>query len=165
LPAAERSELCDQLDRLSQVGLDPFAFGMWWTVRRNLRRLGQPPRRRDKLGHDPATFAGDAAVLVASLVWTGTPGEDARPCYEAAMEASPSFRALAPYPGRQPDMTQLDHALETLGGASFTLRREILDAATRAVSGDGRVTEEEAALMQVVALALDCPAPLSGVDR
>jgi Zn-dependent protease with chaperone function len=164
LPASERTDLCDQLDRLSQVGLDPFAFGMWWIVRRNLRRLDQPPRNRDKLGQDPGAFADDAAVLVASLVWTTSSGEDARRCYDAAMKASPTFGAIAPYPGGQPDMAQLDHALETLGGASFMLRREILDAATRAVSGDGRVTDEEAALMQVVALALDCPAPLPGAD-
>ena len=46
------------------------------------------------------------------------------------------------------------------GGTSFALRREVIAAASRAVVGDSKVTGPTAALVQVISVALDCPAPL-----
>jgi hypothetical protein len=55
---------------------------------------------------------------------------------------------------------ELDRALIHLGRASFGLRQQIIAAASAAVIKDQQITEDEAALMQLVSMALDCPAPL-----
>lgn len=160
LPADERRELLGALDRLSDSSLDAFTFGTWWIVRRHLQRTEHPTQTPGKLDPDPAPFAKDASILIASLIHIGSGSEDIPRLFEEAMTASPSFQPLCSYPESQPDVAQLDCALRNLGGASFALRKEVIDAATRGVIGDGVVTESEAALMQVASLALDCPAPL-----
>ena len=166
LPEGEREDLLRQLGRLGGEGaaLDAFDFGVWWIVRRDLSRLGRPPKPPGKLGADPATFAPDVAVLVASLAHVGAENGEAVRSFESAVAHSPSFGPLCRYPGQWPDVAQLDQALQNLGAASFALRKEIIASASRAVVGDGKVTASEAALMQVVSLALDCPAPLTEVS-
>lgn len=163
LPEGEREDLLRQLGRLGGEGaaLDAFDFGVWWIVRRDLGRLGCPPKPPGKLGSGPAAFAPDVAVLVASLAHVGAENDEAVRSFESAVAHSPSFGPLCRYPGQWPDVAQLDQALQNLGAASFALRKEIIDSASRAVVGDGKVTASEAALMQVVSLALDCPAPLT----
>ena len=162
LPEVDRHDLLRQLDLLGGSGaeLDAFDFGVWWVVRRHLSRLGQPAKPKGKLGNDPAAFAGDVSVLVASLAHAGADADQAVRFFESALAHSPSFGPLCRYPGAWPDVAQLDQALQNLGDASFALRKEVIDAATRAVVGDGQITGAEAALMQLVSLALDCPAPL-----
>ena len=164
LPEDEREDLLRQLGRLGGDGaaLDAFDFGVWWIVRRDLTRLGRAPKPPGKLGGDPAAFAPDVSVLVASLAHVGAENDEAVRSFESAVAHSPSFGPLCRYPGQWPDVAQLDQALQNLGAASFALRKEIIAAASRAVVGDGKVTASEAALMQVVSLALDCPAPLQG---
>lgn len=162
LPEVDRRDLLRQLDLMvgGAPGLDAFAFGIWWIVRRDLRRTESPASKRAKLIGDPAAFATDASILLASLAHVGGKDDEAARNFESAMAHSPSFGPLCRYPGHWPDVTELDGALQNLGNASFALRKEIIDAAARAVIGDNRVTDDEAALMQVVSLALDCPAPL-----
>lgn len=159
LSPGDRRALLARLDELSGAGLDAFAFGTWWIVRRHLQRLENPSHVPRRLVADPAPFAHDAAVLIASLVHIGT-GEGEEACFDQAMAASPAFQPLARYPGGQPDVVQLDAALQRLGGASFALRKELIAAATVAVTADRVVTGSEGALLRIVALALDCPAPL-----
>lgn len=162
LPDADRAGLLRRLDLLggTDAGLDAFDFCIWWIVRRNLKRIGQPVNTRTKLDGNPAVFAPDVTILLASLAHVGADGGEAADSFESAVAQSPSFAALCRHPGQWPDVAQLDQALQNLGDASFALRKEIIAAATRVVIGDGKVTESEAALMQLVSLALDCPAPL-----
>jgi Zn-dependent protease with chaperone function len=163
LSPEDRQALLARLDDLSGEGLDAFSFGLWWIVRRHLRRLVQPFSPQRRLAAAPAIFAPDVAVLIASLVHIGTaPGDEER-SFEQALAASPSFQPLSQYPGGQPDILQLDGALTHLGGASFALRREIIDAATVAVTADRVITSSEEALLRLVSLALDCPAPLPAI--
>ncbi len=162
LPNADRAGLLHQLDQLGdkETGLNVFDFGIWWIVRRNLNRSGQPMNTRTKLNDNPATFAPDVTILLASLAHVGADDGEAGDSFESAVAQSPSFATLCHPPEQSPAMAQLDEALQNLGHASFTLRREIIAAATHVVIGDGKITESEAALMQLVSLALDCPAPL-----
>jgi len=161
LSDADRAGLLRHLDLLGGADaiLDAFDFGIWWIVRRNLNRIGRPVDTRTKLDGDPATFAPDVAILLASLAHVGADAVS----FESAVAKSPSFATLCRHPEQSPDVAQLDQALQNLGNASFALRREIIAAATHAVTGDGKVTESEKALMQIVSLALDCPAPLPEV--
>lgn len=159
LPAGDRGALLGRLDDVAGSGLDAFSFGSWWILRRHLQRLENPSALPRTLGGNPAPFAGDAAVLIASLVHIGAGGDEENR-FDQAMAASPSFQPICRYPGGQPDVMQLDAALQHLGAATFALRKELIDAATVAVTADRVVTDAEAALLRVVAVALDCPAPL-----
>lgn len=163
MTAEERSTLLDRLDRMSRAsgGFDAFDFGVWWVVRRNLQRLDQSPKPKGKLNKDAADFIQDVTTLIASLAHIGADNEArAVRAFEAAMKESSSFGWRCSYPGKVPDIVRLDQALQHLGDASFALRQEIIAIAARAVTGDGKITDSEAALMQLVSLALDCPAPL-----
>lgn len=162
LPEVDRRDLLRQLDLMAggTTGLDAFEFGIWWIVRRDLRRADPGARRRTKLDRDPAAFAADASVLIASLAHAGGTNNEAARNFESAMAKSPSFGPLCRYPGHWPDVGELDVALQNLGRAAFGLRKEIIEAAARAVTGDNQITDDEAALMQLVSIALDCPAPL-----
>lgn len=164
LPEAERHDLLARLERVSQQGLDAFSFGVWWVLRRQLQRKDLPARAKGKLNSDPAAFAGDVATLIASLALVGGAGDEAARWFAEAIAGSPSFGPVCEYPPSPPDVARLEQALQHLGESSFALRKEVIAASTRAVVGDGKITPSEAALMQLVALALDCPAPLPDMD-
>lgn len=162
LDAAARLSLIAQLDLFIEGvhPLDAFEFGVCWVVRRDLRRSEKSPDRNLRFDDQPEDFARDVSVLIGSLIHVGDPGEDTAQHFARALQHSPAFAPLASYPGQWPDVTELDHALLHLGQASFGLRQQIIAAATFAVAADHQVTEDEAALMQLVSMALDCPAPL-----
>jgi Zn-dependent protease with chaperone function len=162
LDSEVRLSLIARLDLLLEGdhGLDAFQFGVCWIVRRDLRRSEKPPDRSLRLDDRPSDFAHSVSVLLASLVHVGHPEENAAGHFAEAIQHSPAFVSVARYPGQWPDVTELDRALIHLGGASFGLRHQIIDAATAAVIKDQQITEDEAALMQLVSMALDCPAPL-----
>lgn len=163
LPEEERHDLLDQLERVSQQGLDAFSFGVWWVLRRQLQRKDLPARPRERHNSDPAAFASDVSALVASLALVGGAGDEAALWFADALSGSPSFGPVCEYPPAPPDVNRLEQALQHLGESSFALRKEVIAAATRAVARDGKITPSEAALMQLVALALDCPAPLPDI--
>ena len=50
-------------------------------------------------------------------------------------------------------------ALDRLGRTNFEVRRAVLDAACFLVMADGKVVLDEAELLRVVAISLDCPMP------
>lgn len=162
LDPAARLSLIARLDLFIEGdrALDAFEFGVCWIVRRDLRRSEKSPDRSLRFDDRPADFARDVSVLIASLVHVGDPDEDAAQLFQRALQQSPAFAPLASYPGQWPDVTELDRALLHLGRASFGLRQQIIAAATATVIKDEEITEDEAALMQLVSMALDCPAPL-----
>jgi hypothetical protein len=61
-----------------------------------------------------------------------------------------------------PDYLRLEEALRLLGGASYALRKDVLEAAARLVMDDGKASPAENELMRLTAAALDCPSPLAG---
>lgn len=159
-----RAALLSRLDRLGDTGveLDAFDFGVWWIMRRNLRRLDQSPKPPGKLNDSAAAFAPDVTTLIASLARVGAKDDEAaRQSFTFALAESPSFRPLCHFPDVRPDTFWLDRSLQNLERAAFSLRKEILVAANRAITGDGQVTDAEDALLRVVSLALGCPAPLA----
>jgi hypothetical protein len=109
--------------------------------------------------------AGDAAVLLGALAHAGSPDdpEAAGRAFQVGARALgvpvPSARAGSQGGG---DVATLGHALDRLEAARYPAKEKVLDAAAHCVMADGKVTIEEADLLRLVAISLDCPLPPFG---
>jgi len=163
LSLLEGKERTDFLQRVRQVVLADgqitwFAFVTGWMVRRHL----EPPEQLRPI-EDPRRLAGAVGDLLGFLASIDAEGDVARTAFKRAVAGSEVFGSVAVYPEEgRPDYLRLEKALRLLGGASYALRKEVLEAAERLVSDDGRVSPAERELLRLTAAALDIPSALAG---
>jgi hypothetical protein len=113
----------------------------------------------------------DIIVLISALASVGHRGDAA--CAQAAFDAG--IRRIPELAARKPvfDFDQNDsyakvnRALGNLTAASFKIRESVIDASAHCTFADKTVTVEEAELLRVIALALQCPLPpfVSGMQE
>ena len=106
----------------------------------------------------------DILSLLAALAAAGTEDDAAALAALKAgcarvpgMETSGLPEALAAARAASPAV--VGPALDRLGRTNFEVRRAVLDAACFLVMADGKVVLDEAELLRVVAISLDCPMP------
>jgi hypothetical protein len=137
-----------------------FEFGLQWLVtHRLLRDRGRPPR----VAFTSLTpLAGDVAALLDKLARVGKPGDAAasRAAFEAGWNRLPD---IGPAPAFADEDTiawdRVSNALSRLSQASFAIRGAFIDAAAHTAFADELVTVNEADLLRILAVALDCPLP------
>jgi len=104
---------------------------------------------------------GDIAVLLSALAYLGGGDEEARA--RAYAEGVRELLAKSNDPALQqreaPSLRDVDEALNRLEQTEMTLRRRVLLACGQTVMSDGRISEEQAQLLRIIADALDCPVP------
>jgi hypothetical protein len=163
LSLLEGQERTDFLERVRQVVLADgqitwFAFVTGWMVRRHL----EPPEQLRPI-EDPRRLAGAVGDLLTFLASIDADGEEARAAFVRAAEGAEVLGPLLNYAeAGVPDYFRLEKALRLLGGAAFALRKEVLEAAERLVTDDGRVSPAERELLRLTAAALDIPSALAG---
>jgi Zn-dependent protease with chaperone function len=59
---------------------------------------------------------------------------------------------------------KLDHSLNILRTSAFAIRAQCLRAAVHCIQADGKLSPEEAELLRMLSLSLDCPAPPLGIQ-
>ena len=162
LSLLEGRERADFLQRVRRLVLADgqvtwFAFVAGWMVRRHL----EPPEHLRPIDR-PRQVAEATGVLLASLAVLDAGEEGAQAAFRRAVAGSEVFGGLVGYPEvTLPDYLRLEDALRRLGGATFALRKEVLEAAERLVSDDGQVSPAEREMLQLTAAALDIPSALA----
>jgi hypothetical protein len=135
-----------------------FAFVTGWMVRRHL----EPPGHLRPIDQ-PRQLAEAVGVLLAFLASTEVGPEEARAVFGRAVAGSGAFGSVVEYPEvPMPDYLHLEDALRLLGGATFALRKEVLEAAERLVADDGKFSPAEREVLRLAAAALDVPSALAG---
>ncbi|MDR0901308.1 MAG: M48 family metalloprotease [Opitutaceae bacterium] len=136
-----------------RVSLHEFA------LRHMARRHLQPP---DGLRAQPGGLARPIAVVLAALAHAGHPGSPvAGLAYRSGVEALPGVLAgklSGPCPAVPPPPEIMD-ALRKLDAAPPRLKEAALAAFARAIGHDGLLAPGEAALLRIITVALDRPAP------
>jgi len=138
-----------------------FEFALRWLLNHRLRRKG----RGRVIYKSMEKVAWNVAHLLAGLARAGNPADDAamESAFTLGMKAVPTRqggaiehafgdRALG-------SMADVGLALDRLSLASFKVRERVIDAAAHCALADGVVTVEEAELLRLVAVSLDCPLP------
>lgn len=158
LDVRERAEFLQNVRHLvvADGQITWFAFVTGWMVRRHL----EPPEHLHPIDN-PRRLSGAVSVLLAFLASMEAKEGDARQGFVRAASAPGAFAGLLTYPDApMPDYLRLEDALRLLGGATYALRKDVLEAAARVVMVDRKVSPAENELMRLTAAALDCPSPL-----
>ncbi|GAB6271812.1 MAG: M48 family metallopeptidase [Smithella sp.] len=105
----------------------------------------------------------DVVTLLGALAAAGHPthGEKAKNAFEAGMARIPELAARKPVFSFEENASyvNVNRALKNLTAASFKIKETVIDACAHCAFADQTVTFEEAELLRVVALALQCPLP------
>jgi Zn-dependent protease with chaperone function len=160
LDTRQRAEFLQRVRRLvlADGQITWFAFVTGWMVRRHL----EPPEQLHPIDN-PRRLAEPVSVLLGFLASMEAEGEGARVAFARAASGAGAFAGLLDFPEvPMPDYLRLEEALRLLGGASYALRKDVLEAAARLVMDDGKASPAENELMRLTAAALDCPSPLAG---
>jgi hypothetical protein len=160
LDTRQRAEFLQRVRRLvlADGQITWFAFVTGWMVRRHL----EPPEQLHPIDN-PRRLAEPVSVLLGFLASMEAEGEGARVAFARAAAGAGAFAGLLDFPEvPMPDYLRLEEALRLLGGASYALRKDVLEAAARLVMDDGKASPAENELMRLTAAALDCPSPLAG---
>ena len=160
LDARQRAEFLQRVRQLvlADGQITWFAFVTGWMVRRHL----EPPEQLHPIDN-PRRLAEAVSVLLGFLASMETEGEGARVAFARAASGAGAFAGLLDFPAvTMPDYLRLEEALRLLGGATYALRKDVLEAAARLVMDDRKVSPAENELMRLTAAALDCPSPLAG---
>jgi Zn-dependent protease with chaperone function len=135
-----------------------------YTLRRILKRTLDPVFTRTKPGgvrfRDINALTGPLTGLLTSLAYWGADNESqARISFDKGAARLGVRNPLVMAGMKDAGLDAVDRAIETLGEASPTIKRQVVAACTACVAADGRVTVEEGELLRAVADSLDCPIP------
>lgn len=136
-----------------------FEFALQRLLTRRLAR-----RRAPVVEAKGRASAGDILSLLATLAAAGTEDDrEALASLQAGCARVPGLPASR-LPGalaaaRKVSPATVGPALDRLGRANFDVRRTVLDAACFLVLADEHIALDEAELLRVVAISLDCPMP------
>jgi len=169
IPEQDYRRFADSVERLTVADekIDLFEYALYRMMSRHLAPAFAPsetaaPRKRRMESLLPA-----CARLLACLAAWGTYERMNREeaFAKAAAQLAPGTPMTMPA-GATRDVAVLDAALDEVAQSTVMLRRHILHACVTCVAADGRVSVEEATVLQAVADALDCPMPpiLPGVE-
>jgi hypothetical protein len=105
----------------------------------------------------------DVVTLLGALAAAGHPtdGEKAKNAFEAGMARIPELAARKPVFSFEENASyvNVNRALKNLTAASFKIKETVIDACAHCAFAEQTVTFQEAELLRVVALALQCPLP------
>lgn len=138
-----------------------FEFALRWLLNHRLRRKG----RGRVIYKSMERVAWNVAHLIAGLARAGKPGdrEALSQAFQGGMTRIPTRKSGAILHAFQNDqlgsLTDVGEALDRLSLASYPIRERVIDAAAHCALADEVVTIEEAELLRLVAVSLDCPIP------
>jgi Zn-dependent protease with chaperone function len=162
LTPENRQKFLAQIETLIAVDgrVTLFEFALQWVLQQRLRRTDRPPNVR----YGAAKKVRDEiAILVGAVAHGGNPqdGAAALAAFSAGLARVPDLAQDAPklFPKEMPRFERLGNALERLAMASFAVKQEVIDAAAHTAFADRTVTLEEAELLRMIAVSLDCPLP------
>jgi len=144
-----------------------FEFALQWLLTHRLRRKG----RGRVIYKSMERVAWNVAQLVASLARAGNPGdrEAMAHAFQEGMAKVKTRKSGAILHAFQDDrlgsLTDVGQALDRLSLSSYRIRERVIDAAAHCVLADQVVTTEEAELLRLVAISLDCPVPPFVADQ
>lgn len=163
LPDAERDRFLTRVEALVRADekLTLFEFAVQWMVVYRLGHAERPPGGPKYRRVGP--LLKDIALLLSAMAHAGNPGnpEAARRAFDLgrARIADPD-RVSLPFAKREDvQFKAVGRAFDRFSLATYEVRGKIIDACAHTALADRAVTVEEAELLRVVSLALDCPLP------
>lgn len=138
-----------------------FEFTLRWIVGHRLGREGRPPGppRFRSLGPVLREFA----ILLGALAREGAGGDEgaARAAFAKGVARVPGLGKTAlPFDPSAPTSFELvAAALDRFGEVSYPVKETVVSACAHTALSDRKITPEEAELLRVVSIALDCPMP------
>lgn len=168
LARLEKDRLLAFGERLKSLALrdEHLSFGELATValmQRKIARKAQSTSAEPQTVGDADALAGAFSVLLTAVIRAGgvTDPTQAQTVLDSASAAAPLFSGLLSLQtsdAADSGKAQLE-ALETLGKAAPALKKQILAAATHAVSHDGHISPQEGEWLRLIAACMDCPMP------
>jgi len=163
LAAADRERFLSALQALVRADdrLTLFEFVVEWMVTYRLGHAELPPAgiKYRKVG----PLLKDVGLLLSAMAHAGNPGqpEAARRAFDlgARRIADPARVSLPLAEAGEIRYEALGKAFDRFALATYDVRGRIVDACAHAALADRTVTAEEAEILRVVSLALDCPLP------
>lgn len=111
-------------------------------------------------GRPVGDYRHNTAMLLSLLVHAGH--QDAQQAEQAFAQAAAclqDYGSLSLLARRELSMNTLDLGLSQLSTMNFRFKKQLIEAATAAVSSDGEIKLAEIELLRVIGLILDCPIP------
>jgi Zn-dependent protease with chaperone function len=104
----------------------------------------------------------DAVLLLSMLAWWGNGMEKSKAdgAFSAGAARLETGAGVQPVPFNSLRPSQLESVLDALSQAAPQVKRVLIDSCASCILADQNVTVEEADLMRVVGVALDCPIPM-----
>ena len=153
------------LDRLVQTGgkVTAFEYALQRLVLRELAVSRDPAAGVVQI-YSFQAVAHEVSVVLSTIAHASSanPEEAAKAFAEGAAQLKLLEGTIHLLADAESGLSQLDQALEKLGGASGPIKQRLLVAAAHVVSADGVVLPEEAELLRAVAAALNVPVPPMG---
>ena len=163
LPPDELQSFLAQVETLviSDGKVTMFEFCLQWLLNYRLLRAR---RKRGKVAYlSFSPLRKNLSVLLATIAQAGNPEdpEAAREAYDKGAARIPDLAKSQPsVDWRQKiNFGELGAALDRLVLASFPIKERVIDACAHCAFADRTVTVEEAELLRVVSVSLDCPLP------
>jgi hypothetical protein len=126
-----------------------------------LRQAMLPGERKRATRTARQSVRQSAVNLIRILAEQGnSPGEATERAYDAGIATFGDW-AKNTVPERDPDtrVATLDDSLDALSTLNSRGRQRVIEAVSRCISQDGRLTLTEAELLRAVCASLDCPLP------
>lgn len=123
------------------------------------RRFQNIPPARERF-RTLAEVAEPSAVVLSTIAYAGSDSDaDAASAFASAWALLGLGGGQEILPRDRANLGETDRALDVLAQASPTVKRSIVESASRAVSADGQVRVREAEMLRAIVDALDVPLP------
>jgi Zn-dependent protease with chaperone function len=163
--AAERANLQQLIDQLITADdkLSLYEACVRRILRERLTRGDQAPAAASRVHYLELKpeVARAAGVLLAIVAREAAGRDDPESAIQDALADLYLLRGKVPRVApAESGIDKLDTALDTLRRSAFALRAQCLRAVVHCIKQDGNLTAEEAEVLRMISLGLDCPAPL-----
>ena len=158
-----RQKLIQNLEAL--VAMDGkitlFEFAMRYVVD---FRLNRSPKKAGRVAYNSiGPVKRNILFLLAAMAKEGNPGNPvaAKSAFEMGLQRVPGLEKESfEFKPEQPiSFDLIEQSLNRIGMASYAVKETVLDALAHCAFDDETVTVEEAEILRVVSMALDCPLP------
>ena len=129
--------------------IDFFEFCIWRLAKTGLEKFRQVKGPGAALGIAASTVFGFFAKL----------SDAPAPAYQKAIQAAGIHGLLANIDTRADDFKMLDKVFDFLAQANTEIKHRVLDGCIAAILHDGKITQDEGALLRAFCLSMEIPLP------
>jgi len=155
---AFREQLLDLIYKDDHITIAEYVVGRMVTDSLDVHHGLYPPPQEKNLPAD--TIKKEARTLISVLAYYGSSSKDeARAAFSAASTIVKYLQGSMILPTEEASLETLDNALRVLETSSPKIKHEIIKGCICSVQADGKITEEEYALLRAISSSLQCPMP------